>query len=311
MKGMTSYYTIKEAAELLKITPATIYKYIREGKLRPILKGSEKMISESDIENIKLYFSKPGLTTGEAATFLGVHPTTVYQLIKTGVLKAEKKYYRGKRLNFLDIDQLDEYKNNYILKKGKKSYIDKDTGYVLFQQFINQEGIPDNRIMLGENGKMYLYTYDHKQIPLNDIKPSGFSSITSFSNIGYITKRGHASFVFQEVNNHFLSIIDLFYKHLGTKNMNIYFNDHNIHVEVKPIFIEEQLSSELYTYLVKHLHSGDIKQTLDGFFIEGDLDTITIAVSPDIKEKIKKIAKESNSSMEDVVVKILNEYLKK
>lgn len=307
----SSYYTIKEAAELLQVNPATIYKYIREGKLCPALKGTEKVLCQKELEHIKVQLEKPGMTTGEAAKFLGIHQTSVNHLIKVGILKAEKRVYRGKDMYFIDPCLLDEYKRKYLQKngRGKKKYIDKDTGYVLFQQFTNSEGNNDNRILLDKKGKMYLHTYKHEQIPLKKIENLGYSNNTVFADTGYITKRGYARFIFPDVNQNLLSVIDLFYKHLGIKNMNIYVDEQDIYVEVKPIFIKEQIPFDLYSYLESHLVIGRLKDALDGFLIESNVEIINAAVPYEIKEKLKDIAKKSNKTMDEIVVNILSDAL--
>ncbi|WKZ30399.1 MAG: helix-turn-helix domain-containing protein [Candidatus Dojkabacteria bacterium] len=44
------YYTIEEVAEMLKVVYMTIYRWIKQGKLKAFRVGKKYMIKKSDIE---------------------------------------------------------------------------------------------------------------------------------------------------------------------------------------------------------------------------------------------------------------------
>jgi len=46
------YYTVKELCQLLKRDKSTIYKWIREGKLKAIKVGGKYLIPEEEVKKI-------------------------------------------------------------------------------------------------------------------------------------------------------------------------------------------------------------------------------------------------------------------
>jgi len=44
------YYTIEEVAEMLKVVYMTVYRWVRQGKLKAFRVGKKYMIKKSDIE---------------------------------------------------------------------------------------------------------------------------------------------------------------------------------------------------------------------------------------------------------------------
>lgn len=44
------YYTIDEVAEMLKVVYMTVYRWIKQGKLKAFRVGKKYMIKQSDIE---------------------------------------------------------------------------------------------------------------------------------------------------------------------------------------------------------------------------------------------------------------------
>lgn len=47
---MDELYTVKEVLGKLKITRATLYRYINEGKITPVKLGGRTLFKESDLE---------------------------------------------------------------------------------------------------------------------------------------------------------------------------------------------------------------------------------------------------------------------
>jgi hypothetical protein len=160
---------------------------------------------------------------------------------------------------------------------------------------------------LGEDEEPYLFAEDEKTITLQNIVEEGYSPILPIPDIDYISKKGYAKFSFKESENFYL-IIEIFYKNLGPKNMKIKINkDKSINVEIKPIFIKEDISCELVKELNNSLLEGSIIPRLDGVFIDSDLETITVAVPSELKEHIKKEAERKKQTIEEVVQAILKD----
>lgn len=306
--------TTKEAAELLEVKPSTIHKYVREKKLNPVYDSNwqidaTKLFFREDIEGIKKELIKPGITTGEAAELLGLHVATISQYIQKGILKAEKKPYRGRDIYFITPEAIETFKSNYELsrKKEQKEFFDKETGFAWFQSFKDKKGNNGHRILLDESSEPYLYTTDGRKIVLNRIELEGYVPISPISDIDYIHKRGYAKFKFKESNT-FYYIVELFYKYLGPKSIKIIINEENsVHVEVKPILINEMLNEEVIQELNECVIEGSIIQRLDGIYIDSDLESITVAIPSELKALIKTQAEISNQTMEEVVLQLLKE----
>ena len=88
------FLTVKEAAELLRMRPTSIYNLVKSGRLKryPIWPirfrrtHVEQLIEEREL-----------LTVNEAATLLLVHPSIIRHMVKEGRLRA---YRIGERLRF-------------------------------------------------------------------------------------------------------------------------------------------------------------------------------------------------------------------
>lgn len=304
----------KEAAELLEVKPSTIHRYVREKKIKPVYDSNwqidaTKLFYKEDIDRLKKELVKPGITTGEAAELLGLHIATISQYIQKGILKAEKKPFKGREIYFITADELENFKSNYELnkKKEQKEFFDKDTGFAWFQSFKDKNENNGHRILLDESNEPYLFTTDGRKIELNRIAEEGFVPISPISDIDYIHKRGYAKFEFQKSNT-FYNIAELFYRYLGPKNLKININeDNSVHVEIKPILINEILNDEWIQELNESVIEGSIIQRLDGVYIDSDVESITVAIPSELKAQIKNEAEQSNRTMEEVVLQILKE----
>lgn len=60
------FYTIPEAAEKLKVTPQAIYKWMRQGRIKPVYVGSDRRITGSALRAFVEESTKQ--RTGEDAT---------------------------------------------------------------------------------------------------------------------------------------------------------------------------------------------------------------------------------------------------
>jgi excisionase family DNA binding protein len=306
--------TTKEAAELLKVQPSTIHKYVKDGKLEPVYVtnwqiDATKLFFKEDIEKLKQEFSKPGITTGEAAELLGIHHTTISQYIQKGLIKAEKKPYKGRDIYFIEPEEIENFKSTHEFKRKKeqKEFFDKETGFAWFQSFTDVHGNQNNRILLDGEGEALLVRDNGKKITLNNIVAAGYSPVVSIPDIDYISKRGYAKFIFNQTDL-FYSIIELFYLHLGPKNMKVSLQeDRTLKVEIKPIYIKSQLPNEILQELRISLLEGSISNRLDGIVINSDLETITVAVPSELKELIRKEAEVTQRTIEEVVLSVLKD----
>lgn len=309
--------TTEEAAKMLNVKKTTVLKYVKDGELSPVYKNhyidKTKLFYKDDIEKLQKELAKPGLTTSEAGNMLGVHSGTILQYIQQGQLKAERKEYRGKVFNFISFEELERFKSVYeeMKKSEGKEFFDKKTKFAWFQEFQDQHGKVGHFLLLDEKGQPYLHTSDGHYIDYKDIKKSGYVPHKTIPNPGYINKKGFAKFEFK-LSETFYSIMNYFYQYLGPKNLKVFLLDKDmIAVEVKPILIKENLTSDQYRLLDNSLTEGTLTVRLDGYYIDSDLEIIQVAAPSRIKEKVKEDAEREGLTMEEFVLKILKEKYEK
>lgn len=309
--------TTEVAAKMLNVKKTTILKYVKDGELSPVYKNhyidKTKLFYKDDIEELQKQLAKPGLTTSEAGKMLGVHSGTILQYIQQGQLKAERKEYRGKVFNFISFEELERFKSAYeMMKKSEgKDFYDKKTKYAWFQEFKDKNGNTNHFLLLDDNALPYLQNSEGEHIAYNDIQKSGYEPFRAVPNPGYINKKGYAKFEFT-VSETFCRIMNRLYHYLGPKNIKVFLeSEQSVVVEVKPILIKEELSSEEFQLLDAAVIDGSITKRLDGFYIDSDLEIIQVAVPSRIKEMVKLEAERENLTMEELVLKILKEKYEK
>lgn len=306
--------TTNEAAEILKVKPSTIHKYVKQGELKPVYEDNwhidnTKLFYKEDVEELKKKKGKPGITTGEASKLLGLHTATIFQYIQQGLLAAEKKLYKGREFYFITPEELERFKSYYEEQKRNegKDFYDKDTNYAWYQEFLSPDGKDSNYILLNEELQPYLQSQNGEKIPYEEIEKAGYKPVKKIQDIGYKTQKGFAKFQFTESQD-FYRAMGLFYSHLGPKNIKVYLkNEGKITVEVKPILIKERIPDKILTTLEESLTEGDITIRLEGIYIDSNLEVLSIAVPSKLKKKIREEAEKSSITMEETVIAILRD----
>jgi hypothetical protein len=305
----------KDAAELLGVKTSTIHRYVKDGKLEPVYKENwqidgTKYFYLDDVK--KLIELKPGITTGEAAKILSLHPTTITQYINRGLLKTEKKLYKGRELHFINSEELERFKESYETKKKweQKEFFDKDSGYGWFQLLMKVEGEKEvGRIVFNAEDEPFLLTNMDRKINLEDIKKEGFIPLYPLSEADYIHKKGYVKFSFpytDQISNEVYEAIDVFYRFIGPKNMKMTVHKHTILVEVKPFLIPLEYSQPISELISNNLMEGKLIQRHDGIYIDSDLETITFSLPSKLKKAIKEDSEKLNLTMEEHVLEIIN-----
>ncbi|MCS0824673.1 helix-turn-helix domain-containing protein [Cytobacillus firmus] len=306
--------TTNEAAEILKVKPSTIHKYVKQGELKPVYEDNwhidnTKLFYKEEVEELKQKKGKPGITTGEASKLLGLHTATIFQYIQQGLLAAEKKLYKGREYYFIAPEELERFKSFYEEQKRNegKDFYDKDKNYAWYQEFLSPEGKDSNFLLLNEERQPYLQTQNGEHIPYEEIEKAGYKPVRKISDIGYKTQKGFAKFSFME-SQEFYRTMGLFYSKLGPKNIKVFLDKENkITVEVKPILIKDDIPDYIFSLLEESIIEGDISKRLEGVFIDSDLDVLAIAIPSKLKRKIKEDAAKSKSTIEELVISILEE----
>ena len=314
MSSNNNYLSTKKAAEELGVVVSTIYKYVKEGRLKPVYEDKWQidetlLFRVEDIQRLKEKFDKPGNTTGEVAKKLGVHPTTVASYISKGILKATKQLYKGRELYFISDEEIENMQNSSVIrnKQQKKAFYTSDN-YYLFQSLKNGDQIARIMELDGDEGKVIVE--DGRTLALSESKEIGFEKLENIAEHKYITKRGYAKFIFPKpvhISSPVYTIVELLYMNLGYRNIKMEVVDENIHLEVKPIVLKVSKTThetEILT-MEKHLVEGKLYLREDKVYIDTELEPIMVHVPSDLKEQIKNNADAAKVTLEEYVLELI------
>lgn len=308
------YLTTKQASSELGVVVSTIYKYVKEGHLKPVYDDKWQidetlLFHPEDIKELQEKFHKPGLTTGEAAKELGLHPTTVASYISKGILRASKSLYKGRELYFISKEEVEKLQKSNLIKKNqlKKAFHTND-GYYLFQSLSNGEKFV--RIMNIQGDEGTVVDDNGNEITLLESKIKGFEVKEKYRERKYITKKGYAKFIFPlpaGIRSSVFNVIELFYQKLGHRNIKLEVDQGYIHLEVKPITLGiSQATHETEIALMeKHLVEGKIYQRVDKLLVDSDLEPIVIHVPTKLKEQIKRNSDTAKTTIEEYVLELV------
>ncbi|GGE60938.1 helix-turn-helix domain-containing protein [Priestia taiwanensis] len=313
----------EDAAKLLGVTKHTIYRYEKEGKLTPTFKYTwhkegSKFYYKEDVEALRKQEEVEGLKVKELAERLCVSVSTIMKHIKEGKLVARKEQYKGKDTFFISEEEFHRFeqtfeqpvtkRKNFVLKKGKEKY-------VLFQLFQHPQTNQKGRLIevMGSNGNILLE--DERIIALTDALKQGFEPTEKIVKQAYTSRRGYITFSFPKplfIYATVYKITDLFYRYCGAENIRLDITEKTIEVEVKPThFPVSPMELEAETqYLQQYVRDGQVIVRPNGLFLESDTETITVHVSKEEKELIKRLCEQRGVGQEELVVAMLRDQLK-
>lgn len=305
-----NYLTTKEAAEKLNVTVTTIYNYVKRGRLKPVYDDwsidGMMLFYEEDIENLKE--ERPqGYTTGQVATILGMHQTTISKQIKEGKIKAKKVLYKGRMTYFVDEDTLNELIT--LREKKRNNYIkifDSNYQLYLFQSLVNDRTNEFGRIMDLSKDKGYLLTDSGREIALENLTKYGFSPLERYSPSKYLNRAGYVYFRFKKPTNlhdKTYDVLETFYRTAGYRNIKISLTDSSINVQIKPVLLEGKISIE--DYLNDHIIQGSVVKRHNGIWLDSDMERFTIEMPRELKEKLKALARRKALTLEELILETL------
>lgn len=313
------YMTTQQVADYLGKSLSSIYKYVKDEKLIPVYDHPKwkmrrtKLFSRSQVEQLGKDLEKPGMTTYEVAELLGVNYTTLKMFISEGHLAAEKTQYQGKEQYFIKNTDFDEFKESivfkdYLMKKENKGFIGEG-GKLLFQGFKQKNNGELARIMeLGQDTSKVI-TESGDQFPIEELEKKGFEPLYSYNDEPYSHKKGYVKFKFVKpysINSNIYKLIERLYFVSGHRNMKVLVDNDNIHIQLKPIFIDK-IDESTVELLRDSLIEGNIHIEPDGVIIESDFEPLNIFVPSSIKKIIREKAVNKNKTIEEVTL----EYIQK
>lgn len=325
MTKYDDYYTTEEAAELLNKSKATIYKYIKEGKLTPLQDHRWRMLRtkvfpKEQVDSLaEIQEKKLGLTTTEAANRLGVHRSTLYKFVKDGILPSIKGTMKGREVSFIKEEDLEKFSlenADYLNKEQlkKRSYLDSGTNTALFQKFESESG-KVARIIFNKNGETAFLFEDNDICPYEvgiykyELRPSYSLNSSNEQN----KNPGYAKFIMPAKAQLTWEFLDYMYQQVNTVNILINMDsmefDHlnNLEIYVKRAAISD-VSVRLYEYLLRYVKEGELYYQNDGFLlIDTDIDSLTLYIPKKIKERMKERAIETGTSMQELALQVLQD----
>ncbi|OAH56837.1 hypothetical protein AWH48_19620 [Domibacillus aminovorans] len=325
MEDRNDYYTTKEVAALLNKSVPTIYKYVREGKLTPLpdhkwRMQSTRLFPKDQVEELKEKQEKKlGLTTSEAADYLGITRSTLFRFIKEEKIPSVKGTLRGREVSYINEEDLQRYaKENFDYLEQerikKRTFYDKKQNIAFYQRFSSSK-IEEARLIWDEKGEwQFLLLPSRKVVSYNegiykyDLCP--FYSLTYGKNL---TSPGFAKVTLPLNHPLTMQFIDLVYQQCDLSNVYIDFNEAFPHEmsEMSLLLkntIFDNTNETISQYVKMHLVEGSLQINSESMRIESDEVIFTLHMSKMLKDQIKRSAEEQRISMQEIANQILMEH---
>lgn len=331
---LKSVLNTSEVAELLGVAKTTVYKYVKEGKIKPrnLNNWQIEQKYEFDRDDVKLLKTKqqkkPGYTTGEAAKLIGCTTQTILKHIKEGTLAAEKMMYRGLDRNFISKAELDRFKEIYSFNQ-KTHFIDKpELKCYLFQLYkskkITSDGNSDDTddissrggdlariVELDDQGKGLLVTESEKVISLDELLKN-YQAVTEMKVMKNSVKKGYAILKLPKpklLKSLTYRLIDFIQAEVGINNIKLEVTEENIILEIKPVFLplNTQEHHDMIDCIKSYIIEGYVVVRDDAIFIDSDIEVIQTHVSSKVKRNLEREAKQKKISVTELVKNILEE----
>ncbi|MEC2074355.1 helix-turn-helix domain-containing protein [Alkalihalophilus marmarensis] len=304
----------KEAMKRLKISRTKLYFYIQNGELIPENPHTFRMEGEYRIpdEQVEALYEKlypGGITTKEAAAYIGCKPAVIYQAIKNQKLtthKAEGNYY------IEEDEKLEMFKETYRQKLGvekKTSHYNKQNRTYLFQSYVHRSNGELARIMSIKGDEGYaLDAYGERisvtQLLLNYYPCSPYHLGKS------TTRKGKVTFRFVKPT-HIRSLTYTFIETLvvivGLKQVRIEEIGTEIEVTCKPfIFRQGEENHDLAELAKRSLVSGKVVQQNNEFAFFSTDKEISLSIDEDQYEALRIKAATWGMTVEEYIVRNLN-----
>ncbi|RJS50086.1 helix-turn-helix domain-containing protein [Bacillus sp. PK3_68] len=319
------YYTTEEAAKMLNKSKATIYNYIQKGLLVPLPDHKWRMLNtrvfpKEQVEELaRKQEKKLGLTTTEAAKFLGVSRSTLHKLVKEGTIPAVQGTYRGRQIfyiNQIDLEQFAGENAAYLQSERlkRRHYYDKERNIAFFQKFSTKAG-REARLVFDTGGRwafLFPDTHEVKSYEEGIFK----EELAPSYELNYgkqNTSPGFLKMILPAKHPLTMEFFDMVYQQYEISNLLLHFDPadydtlNDVEIHLKKTVLKE-VPEHLFRFLDRYVTKGSLLYDKEGYlFIETDIETLTISLPKNLKEKIKKEGEKEGISMQEVVLRILAE----
>lgn len=321
---LSKYLNVQEVANMLGVTPATIYKLINHPEVSKRIEPVNRLTYRGDggyrfsadsVELVKEQVIKKDLTIADTAKLLNRSKSFVHGLIREGKLKSYEDTYRGKKTFFIKKEDLEQY-NKDVKEKPKslwETIYDKKTGVFLFQPYFNNGELA--RVMsIGKNGsaraKITLKT-SSSELTLEEALGLGWKPTYLIEEKKQVTAYGFAKFVFpipRSLDSVIYQVIDELFKAAGPYNMRVKTGE-MLEVEIKKttlVGITESTEPDLINKLKTFAHSGEIVLVHNGTVIDPGYSSILMYLPYQTKKELLSEAENEGMKLHDYLADFFN-----
>ena len=319
-------YTTKEVADLLGKSAVTIGHYIRIGKLTPVedVWGGHRgnLFEKSAVETLKAELENEqldGMMTGEAAAYLKVTRAVLQSYLQEKLIPYEKTMWRNREVVIIkkvDLDLFQEQYQERVVEDRlkKRTFYDRKRKQAFYQRF-SSDTIQEARLIQNSEGTwrfLIVQTGDEISyeagIYKHELKPDyalSFGKRTGTPGYAKLTLPLKLSFTRQ--------FIDLLYQQFDLSNvyMEIKFEENSMILYTKDVLFNSVENAEtLAHFLESKVEEGYIAANSNQIRIESSEKSLSIHLPADIKKKIKQLANERGTTMQEVSRTIIIDYFK-
>ncbi|MDP5276152.1 helix-turn-helix domain-containing protein [Chengkuizengella axinellae] len=317
--------TTKEVADYLGLQMQTIHGYVQNKRLIPWNYDTWKidgtyLFERLEVEKLKTEVQKPGLTTSDVLEFLKqkdifVSEATLNTKIRSNEVPAEMLKFRNRDTYFIKEEDLDSIVEIFKNHRKRARFFNKKLGYYLFQPIINKATGEVARVIELNDSEGFAITTTEKKIEISDLKIQGFEPQINIKNVKN-NKKGYITFEFprpRQIQSNIFNVLDILIKESGINNIRLDSTEFEIKIEVKPvqIHLDKSLHQEEIELLNSSLIDGVIIDRPNGIVLHSKLTSFLAYGSMQLKEEVKKYAKKENLSLEEFVIKSLEEAVKR
>ncbi|MET1030207.1 helix-turn-helix domain-containing protein [Domibacillus tundrae] len=319
-------YTTKEAADLLGKSAVTIGHYIRTGKLTPVedVWGGHRgnLFEKSAVEKLKAELANEepdGMMTGEAAAYLKVTRAVLQSYLNENLIPYEKKMWRNREVVMMkkvDLDLFQEQYQERVLEDRLKQRIfyDRKRRQAFYQRF-SSNTIQEARLIRNSEGTWLFLVIDtgfeisyEEGIYKHELKPDyalSFGKRTGTPGYAKLTLPLKLSLTRQ--------FLDLLYQQYDLSNVYMEFKleENSIILYIKDaLFNSVENAETIAHFLESKVEEGHIAANSKQIRIESAEKSLSIHLPANIKKKIKQLANERGTTMQEISKKIIMDYFK-
>lgn len=313
------WYTKDEVAEILDISPSTVYYYERTNKIDTVPDPHrifpETRYTKESVDQLKetLQPKVTGVSPSALAKELRISRYRIYELIHSLQLDVPTVPFGTERYRYMLQDEHVEQIRAIIEKEGTSDalFFDAARDVALYQMFTN--GTESVRLLWNETlNEWGVHRYGMTWMSLEQLEKEGFRA--SY-NIHQPSMRANDSIVFHVPKNDGKNFffLDVVYQEWGVENCSIRDTETYIQVMIKEgiVTFESQWPNMLDVEEVKSwLQRGAFEWDGETFYSQSDTVQLSMTVERQVREEVKKRARANGQTMNNWLNEAIRAYLR-